>query len=279
MKSVNFYKHILLLLAILITLTLYNGYAQEISAIPDFSPKPSYVGNTDTPIVSLNGKWQFLVEPPAEFWKSPKKKNVNWDEIQVPGEWVMQGFDVKPNTMAAYYKEILVPDSWKDHLIQVKCDGIYSLAKVYVNGKYAGSHEGGFTPFQLNLTDLIKPGKKNTVIIGVQNESLADTLASATQYAAHSLGGITRKIELFALPKVHIKSAHYTTLISDNNHDTELIVDLLLANSGRNLAEEMTVSLDLKNNNNPSILFPDNSHQLPPIPSGNEIKYQPFCLH
>ena len=267
-------KPFLLLFAILLTPVLDHCLAQEMKINPDFSPRPSYVIDIDTPVINLNGTWQFSAEPDAKFWRSPKIRNEKWQDIQVPGEWLMQGFEVKPNTMAAYSKEIQIPSSWKDHLIQLKCDAVYSQSKVYVNGKLAGNHEGGLTPFQLDLTDLLKPGKKNTIIIGVQNESLADTLASATQYAAHSLGGITRKLELYALPKTFIKSAHYTTLVGDNGKDAELIVDLVIANMEKKPAEDLTVNINLKDKKGPSILVPDNKKKLPYIPAGGEVKFQ-----
>ena len=54
---------------------------------------------------------------------------------------------------------------------------MYSEATVWINGKEAGRHLGGFTPFELDVTDLVKPGEENLIALAVKNGSLADRLA------------------------------------------------------------------------------------------------------
>ncbi len=247
------------------------GFARE---VPDFTPRPKNVLGIDSPVINLNGTWQFLTAPSSKFWRSPSLKRSPWEEIQVPGEWVMQGFEVEADTRAAYGREIAIPSSWKGHVILLKCDGVYSDSRIYVNGKLAGTHEGGFTPFQLDMTDLIRPGKINTLIIGVQNESLADTLTSATQYAAHPLGGITRKLELYALPETYVKSLHYSSKLDENNTDAEVVVDLVLANRGKQPAENLKLKINITEKSGLAILFPGNNEPVPTIPPNGEVSHQ-----
>ena len=173
----------------------FSLYAQP------YTPVPGKVSGIDKTTISLTGKWLFNPAPEKEFWKSDKTND--WKEIEVPGEWVMQGFNVEPCERAAYVRKLNIPDSWSDKNIILRCDAIYSDAIIWVNGEKAGKHLGGFTAFEFNITSLIKSGE-NIISIGVMSESFNDTLASATQYAAHQLGGITRKIFLFAVPEVHL---------------------------------------------------------------------------
>lgn len=252
---------------------LNNSFAQNEKSYPDFTPRPDYVIDTDTPVINLNGSWLFSAEPGSSFWRNPKIRNAKWAGIQVPGEWLMQGFEVEVNTMAAYSREVQIPDSWSDKNILLKCDGVFSLSKVFINGKLAGSHEGGLTPFQLDLTKLLKPGRKNTIIIGVQSESLADTLASTSQYAAHQLGGITRKLELYVVPETYVKSLVYTTHVLNDRGDAELLADVVIVNKSKKKAEDLSVKINLKEDKGLSILIPDGK-KIKSILPGEEINYR-----
>ena len=167
-------------------------------------------GGESLDLQSLNGVWKFNTTLATDFW-SGHADVTNWSNIKVPGEWVMQGFEVDPNTAAGYVRTFNVPKKWADKQIKLRFDAVFSIAVVYVNGKDVGVHEGGFTPFELDVTEAVKFGLENTVAIAVTSQSLSDTLASASQYAVHALGGITRKVTLFAVPKINVASYHVTT--------------------------------------------------------------------
>ncbi len=202
-----------------------NLFAQEPS-IPSYTPKPTYCQGVVKPLINLNGNWKFCASPVRGFWESVNPKRLAWSPIQVPGEWLMQGFTVEKNTRAAYWRQLDIPADWKGTRIILKCDGLYSDARVFINGNMAGNHEGGFTPAELDVTTLIKPGKPNDLVIGIVSESLADTLASATQYAAHQLGGITRKVEIFSVPDLHVSEFLVSTDFDEQFVNADLKINL-----------------------------------------------------
>jgi hypothetical protein len=171
--------------------------------MPRLSPRPIKVAEVKTPLLLLSGTWKFNPTSPDGFEKFHAAQTKNWKDIAVPGEWVMQGFEVNSNSAAAYWREFEIPDDWKGQRIKLRFDTVHSDCRVFVNGREVGTHEGCFAAFELDITDAVKPGR-NTLALAVKNESTADTLASATQYAAHQLGGITRKVQLFALPPVNL---------------------------------------------------------------------------
>ncbi len=197
---------------------------------PRISPIPSVVQRIASPQLPLDGDWKFHPAPPPGFEKFDAAQTRDWRNIHVPGEWVMQGFDVKPGTAAAYWREFDIPADWNGMRIKLRCDGVYSDATVSVNGKPAGAHIGGFTPFELDVTNLAVRGQRNIIVLAVKNESLADSLASASQYACHPLGGITRKLRLIALPPVNLSTLHVNTTFGPDFRDATLAVELRAAN-------------------------------------------------
>ncbi len=193
--------------------------------MPRLSPRPVKVFDVKTPLVSLSGEWKFNPAPPADFASFTAAQTKLWSKIAVPSEWVMAGFNVESNTAAAYWREFDVPKSWRGQRIKLRFDTVHSDCKVFVNGQPVGAHEGCFTAFELDITAAVKSGR-NTLALAVKSDSLADMLASATQYAAHPLGGITRKVQLFALPPDNIAAQIVTTTFDPEFKNASLNVHL-----------------------------------------------------
>ena len=202
--------------------------AEMKTPMPRLSPRPVTVFDDKSPLVSLDGVWKFNPVPPAGFEQFGATETKSWKKIEVPGEWVMEGFEVPTNSAAAYWREFNVPKDWSGQRIKLRFDAVHSDCRVFVNGRQVGAHEGCFTAFELDITDAVRPGR-NTLALAVKSESVADMLASATQYAAHQLGGITRKVQLFTLPKMNVASQILTTTFDPEFKDANLNVQLEIA--------------------------------------------------
>ena len=214
-------------------------------AMPRLSPRPITVAGVSKTSVDLAGSWRFNPAPSAGFEMANDASGAGWADIQVPGEWVMQGFKVAPGKAAGYRHTFSVPKDWNGNRIKLRCDGIYSDAAVFINGKQAGRHLGGFTPFELDVTDLVNSGCENTISVAVANESFADKLASGSRYASHPLGGITRKIRLFVLPEVNLSELHLATKFDKEFHDATLEVETEAANQGVANLKDLHVAMSL----------------------------------
>lgn len=210
-----------------------------------YTPRPQAAGPGDTAVLSLDGAWRFQPAPPREFWTLGEKSAASWPAIRVPGDWTMQGFAVEPGTAAGYLKTVTIPGSWAGRRVLLRFDGVQSAASVWVNGRPAGSHEGGFNAFELDVTALVRPGALATVAVSVRNESTADELASGTQYAAYQFGGITRKAYLMAVPELHISRLRIRTDLDLNYRDARLSVEVGLRNAGRAPARGVDVEFTL----------------------------------
>ena len=194
------------LFLVFISIAAFVGaMARAGTTLPQLTPRP-----ISCEVIDLAGTWRF-------------NGSAN---IVVPGEWVMQGFDVNPGQPALYEREFTVPAGWTGQRVKLRCDAVFSDATVFINGTQAGKHLGGFTPFELDVTVLVKPGQPNIIKLAVISESLADTEASASKYACHPLGGISRGIRLFALPEVNVSSLCVVTKFDKNFRDATLELDI-----------------------------------------------------
>lgn len=192
--------------------------------------------------IELNGIW-FFKPVFNESDLGVSKINNSWHKINVPGEWLMQGFEVEKGKQAGYFKEFDVPSDWKNYDIYLRCDAVFSKAKIWVNEQEAGSHTGPMVAFEKDVTHLIKTGKTNQIYLGIVSETMADTLMSGTQYAAHQLGGILRKIYLYAVPKVHLSDLKVQTVFDENFENAELKINGQLINKEKAVSALVSVSL------------------------------------
>ena len=224
-----------------------HGTANDPSAGFSFhyTPKPAEVAGIAAAALPLDGAWSFHPSPPRGFEGLTEKGARGWSPIEVPGDWTMQGRTVVPWKPAGYIKTVVIPADWKGARILLRSDGAQSLATFWVNGKLAGSHEGGFTAFELDVTDLCRPGAANTVAAAVQNESTADILASGTQYASYQFGGLTRKITLIAVPALHIADVDVVTDVAEDGRTASFRIEASVANASDRSATGITLDLAL----------------------------------
>ncbi len=185
---------------------------------PVLTPRPAAVAGVARPVVSLNGTWQFS---PAD--------GVAARPIEVPGEWAMQGFEVPAGGFAAYTRQFEVPADWEGKAVKLRFDAVHAVSEVLVNGLAVGGHEGGFVPFELDVTKAVHPGV-NEIVVRVQSESIADSVACISQYAAHQVGGLIRKVTLFAVPPAYVSKLWYAAVVT--GADARLVVHTEVAAAG-----------------------------------------------
>ena len=213
------------------------------------TPRPAAVAGLDTLKVDLGGTWKFNAAPPTDFWKLTQVPAQGWKTADVPAELAMQGLEVKGEETVAYWREFTVPERWQDNRIKLKCDAIFNDAKLWINGAEAGSHVGCFTPFELDITKLVKPGQKNVIAIAVRSDNAVDKLPWASLFAGHKLCGILRKIYLFPVPKLNVSDVHVVTTFDKDYRDGVLTAKVQIANQSDYAAEGVKLRLGLRGRN------------------------------
>ena len=118
---------------------------------------------------SLNGTWQFAFDDHDEGlgagWhvaEAPFRRNII---VPFCFESRMSGIgETSFHPVVWYRRQFEVPPAWKGRRVLLHFGAVDYRATVWVNGQAAGEHEGGNTPFRLEITGLLKPGR-NTVVV------------------------------------------------------------------------------------------------------------------
>ena len=99
-----------------------------------------------------------------------------------------------------------VPAEWASKRLFVKFYGVQNVADLFVNGYHVGAHRGGSTAFTFEITDKIRFGEDNALLVVVSNNSRDDVLPASTDMNLY--GGIYREAELILTGKTAVSPLH-----------------------------------------------------------------------
>lgn len=133
-------------------------------------PRPEFVRGE---WMNLNGPWDFAIDLSDTGKERGLAGGAGFDRtITVPfaPESPLSGIGNRDFMAAVWYKRAFrVPDAWRGRRIFLNFEAVDYKSTVWVNGKEAGEHEGGYTPFSLDITDFLAAGE-NTVIVRAQDD-------------------------------------------------------------------------------------------------------------
>jgi beta-galactosidase len=119
---------------------------------------------------SLDGAWRIVFdrnnEGSAKQWAREKELPPEQQrQIAVPSSWELVEKDYEG--VAFYRRTFKVPESWQGKVVRLQFDAVNFRAEVWLNDTAVGFHEGGFTPFEFRVDDLLKFDEENTLIVRV----------------------------------------------------------------------------------------------------------------
>ncbi|MBQ9510589.1 MAG: beta-galactosidase [Clostridia bacterium] len=174
----------------------------------------------------LNGEWEF----DFDFGKSGKMRDQLSKEyfdhkIEVPfcPESRLSGIGHRDFIGACWYRrKIDVPNLSSSRYI-LNFEAVYHTCEVFVNGKSAGTHKGGYTPFSFDITDLVTVGE-NTVAVYAEGDSREKFQPSGKQCRKYDSYGCyyTRSTGIYApvwseiVPAVYLKDVKLDTDIDNS---------------------------------------------------------------
>lgn len=162
---------------------------------------------------SLNGKWQIITDwynRGNDIAKNDTSHNKNgfreyrFDAatLSVPGDWNSQLPELKYYEGSIWYRKAINFHKTGGKRTYLYFGGASYQADVYLNGKKLGSHEGGFTPFQFEVTAVMKEGN-NELVVRVNNQRRVDGIP-ALAFDWWNYGGITRDVYLVQSAETYI---------------------------------------------------------------------------
>ncbi len=148
----------------------------------------------------------------------------DWHDIPVPGNWEMYGFsdptyDHPDDAAGLYRRWVDVPAGFANQTVLWHFDAVMDGAEVFVNGRRVGYHEGGFTGWDLDVTNAVRPGRKNLFALRVCKTTPTVQLDSGDFW---NLGGIPRDTYLKAVPATRVDDVTVTTPLSADFRDATL---------------------------------------------------------
>ena len=175
--------------------------------------------------MSLNGEWNYIVDVQEEgyydyrmnpmrngFFINAKPKRpedlieYDFDEsdvMQIPSDWNTKDERLFFYEGTVWFKKSFQAVPMKDCKTLLYFGAVNYDCHVYVNGKKAGHHIGGFTAFNYDISDLLVEGE-NTVIVKVDNKRHADAVPTQI-FDWWNYGGITRDVKLVKVPMVYLE--------------------------------------------------------------------------
>ncbi|MET0248015.1 MAG: glycoside hydrolase family 2 TIM barrel-domain containing protein [Sphingomonas sp.] len=185
------------------------------------------------PAQSLDGAWHWSIDPYrdgiAGFHGGPPNASTRrWSDVIVaevaerdpaalfefdmqrspvthlPGSWIGHEPEMRLyQGLVWYQRDFDFTPAGPGKRTYLRFGAVDYRADVYLNGKPVGSHEGGFTPFAFDVTDLLRPGR-NQITVGADSARTNDDVPPpVTDWETY--GGITRSVSLISVPETHIE--------------------------------------------------------------------------
>ncbi|MDH3497934.1 MAG: beta galactosidase jelly roll domain-containing protein, partial [Gemmatimonadota bacterium] len=194
-----------------------TGYGQQTALITNVA------GRTTT--TTLNGAWQSIVDPFEVGYydyrfqpradgfflaRRPRDKSdlVEYDfdaspRLQVPGDWNSQDERLFFYEGTVWYRTVFDYQLRPGARLFVHFGAANYDAHVYLNGTELGTHEGGFTPFNFEITGHVRP-TGNSLVVKVDNQRRRDAVPTVnTDW--WNYGGLTRDVTLIELPATFVR--------------------------------------------------------------------------
>ena len=188
-------------LAALVALNLIRSVAPAYAADESASPREK---------TSINAFWKYQQGdfPGAE---APAFEDNSWQSYGLPHSFSMPYFMSQDFYIGYgwYRKHLQLPDSLAGHRYNLDFDGAFQEAEVFVNGQRVGSHKGGYTGFEIDMTAAAKPGD-NIIAVRVNNNWNAQLAPRSGEHVFS--GGIYRNVNLVVTDPLHV--AWYGTFVT-----------------------------------------------------------------
>lgn len=150
-------------------------------------------------IININENWLFTKN---DMTDAINGTDFFGEEINLPHTWnAVDGVELDYHKGACWYKKV-VDSVFDDKKVFIEFQGSNSITEVFVNGHFAGRHEGGYSCFRFEITEFIE-GRMNTIIVKVDNRISTEIYPMDADFTLY--GGIYRDVNIIVTDSVHFE--------------------------------------------------------------------------
>jgi beta-galactosidase/beta-glucuronidase len=154
--------------------------------------------------IPLSGEWRFAVDPDgvgeAQGWAEPGFDDSGWTTVTVPHTWNVMPDCAEYEGVAWYRRTFTLPDEAENAHLRLRFEAVFYRARVWLNGEYLGEHEGGYTPFEFDVSEIARPDQENVIAVQVDNLRATDRIPAILSpnwsFDWWNYGGIVRDVSL-----------------------------------------------------------------------------------
>lgn len=153
-------------------------------------PRPQFVRSE---WLCLNGVWQFEIDQGGSGLDRGLLERPLTERILVPfcPESRLSGIQNTDYMNVVWYRrELVIPDGWENQRVLLHFQASDYDTWVWANGVEVGRHRGGMTPFSCDLSAVVSPGEKLTLVVRVRDVA-SDAMPAGKQSWTHANMGCT----------------------------------------------------------------------------------------
>ncbi|KEF53798.1 beta-glucuronidase [Exophiala aquamarina CBS 119918] len=197
-------------------------------------------------VVCLDGIWNFslVLDSSVEEWSKVLPAGT---QIPVPASYndILLGQGIREHVgWVKYQRLVRVPRGWSPDHYFIRCDAATHRGRIYVNDDLVADHQGGYTPFEADITKLVKAGEEFRLTIAVCNELSNETIPPGSievlangkrqQRYLHDFfnySGLSRSVWLHSVPAQYVQDITVITEVAGKgslgivNYETKTHMD------------------------------------------------------
>ena len=172
-------------------------------------------------VISFHENWRFMRLTQKNglaglAFEMPEFDDSAWEKITLPHTWnSVDGVDGAAGAgeeregyyrgLGGYRKTAYFSQSeYEGKSVFIEFEGANTVTELYVNGCFAGRHEGGYSAFRFDITRIIRLDGENVFAVRVDNAPTSHIAPITNQGDFTKMGGIYRDVNIIAVEPVHI---------------------------------------------------------------------------
>lgn len=206
--------------------------------------------------IPLSGEWYFCLDEDGvgehQGWANPSLDDSSWATVSVPHTWNVMPEYSEYEGLAWYRLTFTAPPESRDSYLRLRFEAVFYLARVWLNGQYLGQHEGGYTPFEFDVTSIAQPGTENIIAVQVDNLRATNRIPVVIRpdwsFDWWNYGGLTRDVSLEMTSRAYIARQQIVSvpqLTGMDEADSATVTATITVNNTSASAFEGTIRAEL----------------------------------